>query len=444
VRAAWLSPTAGNSGIVEYSRQVVPALASHLEIDVWTHGAPDLPPEGVTVVDYQRSPQRLNELQSYDVVIFNIGNHLGFHRRELELSRQFPGVVILHDRTLHHLWAGFYITHCGRPDLYAERMTALYGARGSEVAAAVIAQLGAAAWSDPEEVLQHNFIPDTLAGALGAVVHSHGHAADVRRIWTGPVCDLAFPAYASQLRRASAVPPDRRQERLRLVSIGHVDGHKQIHELINVLRADRALADRVTYTVLGDYDPRGAYVRDLNRLIADGGLARTVTLLGHQPAGVLQRHLDGADVFVNLRLPNLESGSASLMEQLARGRPVLVHPTGSFGELPSEVVVKVPSGDPAAVSKALCRLLDSPQLRRRVGAAARAHAESVSTTLYGEVLARFIVGATLWPARRSLAARAGRALSELGLNDPAQAQTTAAGIDRLLAPARQALSRPAR
>jgi glycosyltransferase involved in cell wall biosynthesis len=430
MRAAWFSPTAGNSGIVEYTRQILPELARHLDVQLFSDGVAESPPPGIPVVDYRRDADRLAELDDYDLTFFNLGNHLGFHRRELEISRNTRGVIVLHDRTLHHLWAGWYLSTLDRADIYTDRMATLYGARGAEVAAAFVALRSEEAWSHPTEILCHSFLPDTLAGALGAVVHCHGHAAEVRRAWTGPVCDLPFPAYPSQLQRpvTPAVDLDRR---MRLVSIGHVDGHKQLHATIDALRLDRGLADRVTYTIVGGYDARSGYVRDLNRAIADGGLARTVRLVGFQPAAGLQRYLDEADVFVNLRMPNLESGSATLMEQMARGRPVVVHPGGSFADLPDDVVVKVRGADARALARTLSELADDTARRAAVGAAARGYAEGVSADGYARALAQFAQRAAGWRVKGALTAATGEALRWLGADDSTRAMA-AAEIDWLL------------
>ena len=41
-----------------------------------------------------------------------------------------------------------------------------------------------------------------------------------------------------------------------------------------------------------------------------------------------------ADLFINLRKPNTEGSSASLVEQLDTGRPVVVLDSGCYGEVP--------------------------------------------------------------------------------------------------------------
>ncbi|MFZ1994345.1 MAG: glycosyltransferase family 4 protein, partial [Solirubrobacteraceae bacterium] len=401
MRIAWLSPAAGNSGIVEFSRQVLPAVGRYAEPELWSHGAPQGPPPGIPVVDYASDPEALGRLASYDAVVYHLGNHLAFHRAEYDASLRVPGVIVLHDRTLHHFFAGYYITYLRRPDLYLARMTALYGERGREVGDAVIAQHGEQAWRTPEEVLEHAFIEDALADALGAVTHSASHAAAVRTRWAGPVVDLPMPAYDAQLGVVPVPPPERPTGApLTMMSIGHVDRSKHVLTVVEALASAPQLAARVRYLVLGQYDPRSPYIRDLHRTIADAGLARRVTLLGYVPPATLRRHLASADVFVNLRFPNLESGSASLMEQLARGRPVVAYDSGVYGELPGGTVVAVPAGDPAALVAALDGLERDPALRARVGAAARAYAESRRVDGYARALVDFTTEANAWRAKR--------------------------------------------
>jgi glycosyltransferase involved in cell wall biosynthesis len=435
MRIAWLSPAAGNSGIVEFTRQVLPALARHAEPELWSHGPPERPPCGIPCVDYAGDPQALVRLAGYDAVVYNLGNHLRFHRAEYEVSARVPGIVVLHDRTLHHFFAGYYITYLRRPELYLERMAALYGERGREVGAAVLAQHGEGAWSRPEEVVEHAFIEDSLANAIGAVTHSAGHAAAVRRRWGGPVCDLPMPAYESQLRHRLAPSPPAAGDAITLMSVGHVDRNKHILTVVEALASAPELAARIRYLIIGQYDARSAYIRDLNRTIADASLARTVTLLGYTPDATLERYAANADVFVNLRSPNLESGSASLMEQLARGRPVVVYDSGAYGELPDETVVKVAVDDRAGLVSSLHELVGDAELRRRLGLAARRHAEAHRVDAYARSLAWFAAAATAGRARLRLADSVGTQLRTLGVApDAAAVLAIADELSALLAP----------
>jgi len=416
VRIAWLSPAAGNSGIVEFTRALLPALARHAEPELWAHGRPEAPPPDIPVVDYSADPLQLERLVHYDAVFYNLGNHLGFHRAEYESSLVCPGIVVLHDRSLHHFFAGYHITHRGLPNAYIERMAALYGPRGREVADAVVAERGEAAWDDEEEVLEHAFIEDALVNAVGAVVHARGHAEVVRARWAGPVRALDMPAYPSHLRRHPAAFGEC-GDVLTLVSIGHVGPSKHIHAAVEALAGAPDLSSRVRYLVAGPYDPRSSYIRDLSRIIADHGLARVVQLLGYVPPRMLDKLAARADIFLNLRLPNLEGGSASLMQQLAYGRPIVTYASGVYAELPDDVVAKITPGDRGELARCLLRLVDDPGLRRRLGEAARALAERRDIDAYAQGLVEFARVVDTWRPALRLADRVGTELLALGASE---------------------------
>ena len=63
-----------------------------------------------------------------------------------------------------------------------------------------------------------------------------------------------------------------------------------------------------------------------------------------------------------------------LLEAMARGRPVVATPVGGTPELVTdgETGLLVPPRDPEALAEALRRVLDDPELARRLGEAGRA------------------------------------------------------------------------
>ena len=434
MRIAWLTPAAGTSGIVEYSRHVLPEICRRVDAELWSFGQAERFAVGVPEVDLEAEPHRLAELADYDAVVYHLGNHTRFHAQIHATSRLIPGVVVLHDYSLHHFFAGLYISHHRRPDLYRSHMANRYGARGLAVAAAVLGGSEERSWHHVDEVLEHHFIDEALAGARGAIVHSAWHARAVRRHWSGPVGELWLPAYPDQI-GVPPTPPCAAAEEIVLMTVGHVERNKQIDRVVATLAADQDLARRIRYVVLGGFDPRSAYMRELNEVIARSGLASRVHLLGYQPSGVFEAQLARADVFVNLRRPNLEGGSASLMEQLAHGRPVVVNATGSFAELPDDVVAKVDAADPDDLGRWLRRLTADGPLRLRMGAAARAFAESRGICRYVEQLLAFLTATESWGAHLTLADRAGRELAALGI-DPGlpTSDRVADTLDWLLGP----------
>ncbi len=326
-----------------------------------------------------------------DAVVYNMGDYLPFHGHMHAVAQRDPGVVILHDRVLHHLYAGMWLNN-PEPDreTYVERMRAYYGDAGAEIARASLEGERPPVWESDEEVLRYPLYEEGIRRAHGVVTHSESQARDVRSRWLGPVRALHLPCYGDVLRRADGAPPRESDGPVHLLTVGHLNPNKQVHRVVEMLAADSELAARVHYTVVGPDDGFKAYVSDLRSLIARHAGRVSVEILGWRPEIELDRLMAQADVFVNLRHPVMEGSSASLMRQLAYGRPILCFESGFFGELPEGAVARVPTGDFRAADEALRRLVGGLDRRRALGERARALATSYSERSYAEGLLQLI------------------------------------------------------
>jgi glycosyltransferase involved in cell wall biosynthesis len=129
-----------------------------------------------------------------------------------------------------------------------------------------------------------------------------------------------------------------------------------------------------------------------------------------------------ADVAVDLRFPHRGEVSGSLSRSMQVGRPTVVSATGTYLDLPQDVVVRVPAGrlEPQELADALRTLVDDPERRRRIGDAARAHSAELARSeatahVYAEAMDA-TMALLLDPARRALA-RWGGALVDLGITE---------------------------
>ena len=109
--------------------------------------------------------------------------------------------------------------------------------------------------------------------------------------------------------------------------------------------------------------------RGTNLVVAgDGPLRdRVPGALGFVPHDELERLYDRAAIVV---LPSFREGlPLCVIEAMAHGRPVVATKVGGIPELVEDGVTGflVEPGDPAALRRALQRLLDDPMLRRRMG-----------------------------------------------------------------------------
>lgn len=393
MRIAWFTPFSTQSAIGEFSRHVTCALAEQADVEIWTPDAAPLLATDLKVVQFALDSPDLAALEDREIVIYNMGDHFPFHGEIHRVSKQHPGIVILHDRVLHHLFAALWLQgHGSSHDIYVERMGLFYGEEGSQIAKASLRKERVPVWESDEEVLKFPLFEEALHFALGAVTHSEGHARAVRDAWLGPVASLHLPCYADVLKRAEHLDQvgGAGSEKLRLLSIGHVNPNKQSHRIVEMLAADQELARRVQFTIVGPHDDFPSYVNKLRRLIAAHEETLQVEILGWRDDGDLERLMSETDIFVNLRHPVMESGSASLMRQLAFGKPVLCFDDGYFGELPEGVVAKAPVGDFVAAGRMLRQLVFDEDARRRIGAAGLLASREFSERRYADDLLGFI------------------------------------------------------
>jgi glycosyltransferase involved in cell wall biosynthesis len=121
---------------------------------------------------------------------------------------------------------------------------------------------------------------------------------------------------------------------------------------------------------VGSLERDPATARTVRRLIRAVGLGRRITLDGECPAHSVSRAYQTADAFV---LPSFYEGYGMVYaEAMAHGLPVIATTAGAIPEtVPSQAGLLVPPGDPAALARALRRLIAQPALAARLAAGSR-------------------------------------------------------------------------
>ena len=162
-----------------------------------------------------------------------------------------------------------------------------------------------------------------------------------------------------------------------LLTLGHVNSNK-CHEL--VIEALAEIADpAVRYVVAGLVTDRRR--RSLEGLAASLGVGSQVDIVGHVSADRVSELLRSATVCMNLRMPAIEGASASLVEQMAAGKCVVVLDHGCYTDAPDDAVVKLPmNATPRVVARAVRELLDSTARRDGLAERARRHVATVHGT----------------------------------------------------------------
>lgn len=165
-----------------------------------------------------------------------------------------------------------------------------------------------------------------------------------------------------------------------VVYVGRMLPRKDVRNLLRaaaLLADDRGVPARVLL-VGGDSAPDSlasrevAHLRELARSL---GIAERVTFAGQRQPDELRLYYGAGDLAVTT--PWYEPFGLTPLEAMACGRPVVGSAVGglSFTIQDGLTGALVPPRDPAALAAALHHLLERPQLRAAMGAAARARVE---------------------------------------------------------------------
>jgi glycosyltransferase involved in cell wall biosynthesis len=416
VRIAWVTAFAARSGIGRFSQAVAPALAEHADVHLWTVAEPDLL-EAELPVFLNPDAERL---QGYDAVVYNMGSTLHPHGRFYELSQQVPGVVLLDDRVLPPMFVAKWRGPGGFiAPAYFSSMSELYGESGLRVALDSVSGARQPPIWVSADVDSFPLVEVALHRAIGAVTHSQAAARSIVDRWFGPVRALRFPAYPQLIdagAASGALAPPRRDGRLQLTAVGHVNANKRPDQIVRILAADAELGSRFHFSIAGPLDTTNSYSAELAALIAKSS-GVSAEPLGWLDDLDLHRLMAATDIFLNLRHPALESASASLLFELCFGRPVVCFETSGFADLPSDAVVRVGVEDYDEIAVQLKALAGDPERRRRIGERARRYASEQDVEAYARHFAAFVREALDGAARLRLIDRVATELGAMDVDD---------------------------
>ena len=107
MKLAYFSPLPpAKTGIATYSRELLPALADHYDITVFTPTPDAQAPTRVTTVNFVTDPGVLKTVPTFDYALYHLGNNPYFHLDILRAFLLWPDTVVLHDTVLYFLAAG--------------------------------------------------------------------------------------------------------------------------------------------------------------------------------------------------------------------------------------------------------------------------------------------------------------------------------------------------
>jgi glycosyltransferase involved in cell wall biosynthesis len=339
-RLAYISPLPPEqSGISDYSAELLPELARYYDIEVivaqpavsdpWIRAC--LP---IRSVEYFRK-----NADRFDRILYHIGNS-AFHQHMFDLLDRFPGVVVMHDFYLGNVKAHLELTG-NSPGGWTRE---LYESHGY---AAVYERFHLNNSEDMSEFIfeyPSNF--SIIQKALGVIVHSD-YSSKLAQKWYGQGEGWAIISHL----RAPIRENDRMEARKRLglaqdsfviCSFGILGPAKQNHRLLKAwLESKLAWDPRCELIFVGE-NHGGEYGLQLIETVGQSGLQQHIHITGWVDAKTFKSYLEAANIAVQLRTLSRGETSGTILDCMNFGLPTIVNAHGSTAELPKDAVYMLP------------------------------------------------------------------------------------------------------
>ncbi len=346
-RMAWLSPYGPASDIGAFTRCVLPQFgqddpAGRFECDLFINAHGETYDSPVPAMDIPPGARIGEILSRYDAAVFNLGNNVVNHAQITEALRKIPGIAVLHDFSYHHFFAHRCFEELHAPPAYARFMREYYGSAGFNMAlrSGVITRDATlyAPWDGEKR--------QRLSVHAAARGRWPERSSSIRVSWKsaspgssrGRSCGCSSRATRrrgpSGRRSGPLAGRDRGQGPLPVRELRGISaGRNASMSSSRRSRRPPVLRARSQFVIAGHPGDK-EYVREIEAMVAKLGLSRQVMFEYSVTNERLLAIKNDTDIFLNLRFPNTEGASGSLIEMMNAGRPVIAYRSGCYADVP--------------------------------------------------------------------------------------------------------------
>ena len=356
----FFSPTQENSAIAQTSQNVVDQLtiAGHqvVVVDSQVKNSLDksLHFNCKSLTSHRNVAEVREMLEKADAICYQIGDNFDFHGGALAYLQDYPGLVILHDFFLPHLFHAWADCDLSRGRLIFAQFysqlnfdTFMKEIRREEFLATHVEKYSVAGW--------------IASMASSVITHSEWGLSSFKDFSAGPI--RIIPLSPSQKLLAQTFIPAERSDEFVVLTVGNVNYNKRASQIVRAISSNPSLVENTIYRIVGSINPTIA--NELNRLASELGVRIEIT--GEVTDADLHYYLSRASVVTCLRFPALESSSASLIEALFSEKATIVVDTGCYREIPDDCVVKIDiENEIEEICESLTRLLNDVKLRASI------------------------------------------------------------------------------
>lgn len=364
MKLTFITPTTKNSAIAISTLQVVRSM-SRAGHSVNVISSERMEPDEANQLDF--GVQMTHWCQQLEVesavlgaiCVYEIGDNHELHAGSLELLQKYPGVVVLHDAYIGHLFSAW--AHQSVEKLFHFQATHRLNESPAEPVPS----------NFRGEIMgtEYRYLSLVLDYATSTITHSPWSAkyAEMCTDLQVDVLPLPWPALDS-----FQIPQETKGGTFTVLTFGNVNQNKRCESVIDAISKLENAA--IGYRIVGQVD------RSAAKKLTDTAsrLGVNLQVLGEVNKATLRRELEQADLIVNLRNPTLEGASASLLDAFSVRKAVVVSNAGHYADLPDDLVFKInPLDEIEELQEVIGFAFENPGLLAAMGSRAQSYFERV-------------------------------------------------------------------
>lgn len=390
----WVSPfPPARTDIGQYTARLLPALAHHFDVTLWAENDDASLPTGAPAQLRLASqiPAHWPSLNFADLTVYQVGNDARFHGWAVRSMKQHPGIVILHDTSVHELYRGLMHALPSGEDSYLPTVLRYEGEDALHIASAL-----ANRESSAEEASARLHLSGWICeNALGVIIHNPDEFARLSPLIHAPLTCLPLPYKSlAALRPVPARSFSPAKDKLRLIVFGFLNSpNRRLSAILEAL-ASFPHRSRIHLDIVGDLPNKADVASQAHAL----GIHSLLSFHGFVSDDRLASLLDSAHLALNLRNPTRGEASGSQLRIWEHALPSLITPLGWYKHVPQGTAFHVsPHNEIADLHAHWQAFLSSPDPYLAAGLAGHAHLKSAHTAeQYAASLHSFFSSVIAW------------------------------------------------
>lgn len=304
-------------------------------------------------------------IKSSDACIYQIGNNYSFHEGAIEWLTIKSGLVCLHDFFVGHLFSDWGSSRSIQMKQILNR------------------------WYSNDDITkflsffsEQSHMDDILSlcpmiewiGSMASDVITHSHYGLPRLLSSCSGLVTVIPMAYDAMKPSPNLSIEKKSDNhsFRLLTLGNINWNKRADSVIRAIGSSALLRESIIYELIGSIDVKMKYI--LTNLANTLGV--NLIISGECDDETFSKSIINSDLVSCLRRPTLEAASASAIEAMLHGKPIIVTDAGFYSELPDECVFKLSiDNEEQDLRLILEALLNDEPRRKAVGAKAQQWAE---------------------------------------------------------------------